>query len=256
MSLFFLYVSHYAVHTRLVGKPSRIAKYAKKPNAGKGNRAKRNNVHLAAQLQGIDEGIGAIVAKLDALKLTDQTIVIFMSDNGGESRVTSNAPLRAGKSTLYEGGIRGPLIVRWPAVVAPGTTCEKIVSNMDFFPTFAEILRRKTDETAMLDGVSILDLWNNADSAFERDTLYWHYPLTKPHFLGGFSSGAVRSGAWKLVEHFTTGKIELFNLQDDVGERHDLSASRPEKAEAMAGKLKSWRNRIGATVVKHASGQS
>ncbi|MHC4528281.1 MAG: sulfatase, partial [Planctomycetota bacterium] len=120
---FFLYISHYAVHTRLVGKPTLVQKYSQKPGAGKGPKAPRNNVHLAAQLESIDEGVGMIMEKLEQLHLADNTIIIFASDNGGESRVTTNAPLREGKSTLYEGGIRVPFIISWPGRTKPRSVC-------------------------------------------------------------------------------------------------------------------------------------
>ena len=135
---FFLYLSHYAVHTRLNGKPPLVAKYEAKPNAGKGFQAPRNNPHLAAQLECIDRGVGQIRDKLRELGLSENTVIVFTSDNGGETRVTSNAPLREGKSCLYEGGIREPLIVYWPDMTRPGGVCETPVCTMDFYPTFAE----------------------------------------------------------------------------------------------------------------------
>ncbi|MHC4647873.1 MAG: sulfatase, partial [Planctomycetota bacterium] len=137
---FFLYLSHYAVHTRLVGKPELVEKYSQKSGAGKGKKAPRNNVHLAAQLESIDEGVGMIVEKLERLGLAENTIVVFTSDNGGESRVTTNAPLREGKSTLYEGGIRVPLIVHFPGVTRRGAVCERPVCVIDFYPTFCRIV--------------------------------------------------------------------------------------------------------------------
>ncbi|GAH71710.1 unnamed protein product, partial [marine sediment metagenome] len=151
---FFLYLSHYAVHTRLLGKDELVAKYEKKPGAGRGSRASRNNPHLAAQLESIDEGVGMIMKKLDELGLVSKTVLIFTSDNGGESRVTSNAPLRAGKSTLYEGGIREPLIVRWPGVVKAGSVCSIPTGNVDFYPTFLQFAGYKADPRQYLDGVS------------------------------------------------------------------------------------------------------
>jgi len=130
---FFLYLSHYAVHTKLNGKPKLVVEFEKKPDAGKGPKASRNNPHLAAQLKSIDEGLGMIVKKLDELGLSDDTVLVFAGDNGGEGRVTSNAPLRAGKSTLYEGGIRVPLIVRYTKTVPAGTVCRMPTSNIDFY---------------------------------------------------------------------------------------------------------------------------
>ncbi len=245
---FFLYLSHYAVHTALVGKPDLVAKYEAKPGAGQGPRAKQNNPHLAAQLESIDEGVGMILDKLDRLGLDDRTLVIFTSDNGGEDRVTSNAPLRAGKSTLYEGGIREPLVVRWPGVVPPGTVCGTPVWCLDFYPTLVDAAGQAPDPRQKLDGLSILPLLKDPKAKLPRDALYWHYPLEKPHFLGGRSSGAIRHGDWKLIERFDTGELELYNLADDEGEQHNLADRMPERAAELREKLRAWQKQVGAEV--------
>ena len=245
---FFLFLSHYAVHTRLNGKPDLVAKYEAKPGAGKGFRASRNNPHLAAQLESIDEGVGMIMKKLKALGLADNTVLIFTGDNGGEDRVTSNAPLRAGKSTLYEGGIREPLLVRWPAVVPAGTVCHTPTSNFDFYPTFCEAAGIQPDARQHLDGVSILALLKDPKARLTRDTLCWHYPLARPHFLGGRSTGAIRKGDWKLIEFFDTGKTELYNLADDLGETNDLAAAKPDKVAELREALAAWRADCGAVI--------
>jgi len=245
---FFLYLSHYAVHTRLQGKHELVAKYEKKPGAGRGNKARQNNPHLAAQLESIDQGVGMIMNKLDELGLAENTVLIFTSDNGGEDRVTSNAPLRAGKSTLYEGGIREPLIIRWPAVVKPATICNTPTSNIDFYPTFLQLAGLKADQRRRLDGLSILPLLKNPRAKLARNTLYWHYPLKKPHFLGGRSSGAIRQGSFKLIEYFDKGTVELYNLIDDISEQHNLAKKLPKKAAELQKRLKSWRGDIGAKV--------
>ncbi len=250
---FFLLLSHYAVHTRLVGKPDLVAKYKRKPGAGTGNAARRNNVHLAAQLESIDAGVGLITKQLDSLGLVNNTIVVFTSDNGGESRVTTSAPLRAGKSTLYEGGIREPLIVRWPLVTGSNTVCETPIASVDYYPTFLDAAGIPPDPRQHLDGTSILPLWRDAAAGLERDTLYWHYPLPKPHNLGGRSAGAIRRGDWKLIEDFTTGAVELYNLADDIGETRNLAASMLPKAGALRAALQSWRADLGARTMPHAT---
>jgi len=244
---FFLYLSHYAVHTRLVGKPELVAKYQSKPGAGQGQQAKRNNPHLAAQLECIDQGVGMIMTKLAESGLADNTILIFTSDNGGEDRVTSNAPLRAGKSTLYEGGIREPLLVRWPGVVGPGTVSHTPVCNIDFYSTFCEILRLRPENAQKPDGVSLLPVLNNPDAGLDRDALYWHYPLDKPHFLGGRSAGAIRQGHWKLIVFFDDGHVELYNLKDDLSEKHDLASELPGKVAELKGRLAKWRDQAVRT---------
>jgi len=245
---FFLYLSHYAVHTRLLGKDELVAKYEKKPGSGRGSRASRNNPHLAAQLESIDEGVGMIMKKLDELGLASKTVLIFTSDNGGESRVTSNAPLRGGKSTLYEGGVREPLIICWPGVVKAGSVCNTLTANVDFYPTFLQFAGYKADPRQYLDGVSILPLLKNPRAKLGRDTLYWHYPLKKPHFLGGRSSGAIRQGNWKLIEFFDNDMVELYNLAEDVGERHNLAEKLPGKAAELKELLAKWRADVGARV--------
>jgi arylsulfatase A-like enzyme len=243
---FFLYLSHYAIHTGLVGKDELVAKYEKKPGAGKGNNAMRNNPHLAAQIESIDEGIGMITRKLDELGLAGNTVLIFTSDNGGEDRVTSNSPLRAGKSTLYEGGIREPLIVRWPGVVKAGSVCRAPMSTIDFYPTFLDFAGLKAESGQILDGVSLLPLLKDEKAKLARDTLYWHYPLAKPHFLGGRSAGAIRHSDWKLIEFFDDGAAELYNLADDISEKHNLADNMPGKTTELRKRLAKWRAEVGA----------
>jgi len=245
---FFLYLSHYAVHTRLNGKPELVAKFEKKPGTGKGPKARRNNPHLAAQLKSIDEGLGMILKKLDELDLSDETVLIFSGDNGGEDRVTSNAPLRAGKSTLYEGGIRVPLIVRYPKIVPADTVCRTPTSNIDFYPTLCQLASAGPDSKQNVDGVSLAAVLKNPKAPLQRDTLYWHYPLAKPHFLGGHSSGAVRKGDWKLIEYFDADRKELYNLADDISEKNNLAGKNPEKFAELQGLLKAWRKEVGAKI--------
>jgi len=238
---FFLYLSHYAVHTRLNGKPELVAKYEAKPDAGKGFQAPRNNPHLAAQLECIDQGIGRIRDKLAELGLSENTVLVFTSDNGGEDRVTSNAPFRAGKSCLYEGGIREPLIIHWPGVTRPGGVCETPVCTMDFYPTFT---RAAVVEGQPLDGLSLMLLLESPKARLRRDALYWHYPLEKPHFLGGRSAGAIRKGNFKLIEFFDTGEVELYDLVADPSEQHNLADSQPEKKRDLLADLHKWRSRV------------
>ena len=186
-----------------------------------------------------------IMDKLNELDLAENTVLIFTSDNGGEDRVTSNAPLRAGKSTLYEGGIREPLIIRWPKVVKPGTVCNTPTSNIDFYPTLLQLVGLRPAPRQHLDGVSILPLLKNPQAKLARNTLYWHYPLKKPHFLGGRSSGAIRQENFKLIEFFDNGEVELYNLTEDIAEKNNLAEKLPEKAAEMQKRLKAWRRDVG-----------
>ncbi len=260
---FFLYLSHYAPHSILNGRPDLVDKFRKKHPPGASTRercylcrdaghkgdplnhwAGDHNPHLAAMLASIDAGVGRILQKLDELGLAENTIVIFTSDNGGEKSVTSNAPLRGGKSQLYEGGIRVPLVLRWPKNVTAGSTCKQPTVNVDFYPTLLEMAGIRPDERQQLDGVSILETLKNG-SGPSRDAIYWHYPLAKPHFLGGRSSGAIRAGNWKLIESYETGDLQLFNLAADESEIKDLSSEMPKVSAELQAKLKTWRRGLG-----------
>ena len=260
---FFLYLSHYATHTILHGKKELVGKYRKKHPPGQSSRsrcyicrdaglegdpenhwAKHHNPHLAAMLESIDDGLGMIAKKLEKLYLSDNTIIVFTSDNGGETNVTSNAPLRGGKSQLYEGGIRVPLIVRWPTAVPAGSLCNVPTVNTDFYPTFLDACGIRSDPKEHPDGVSILPILRNPRASFRRDTIYWYYPLEKPHFLGGRSSGAIRKGDFKLIEFYDTGWIELYNLTDDIGEDHNIKDAHSEKADELLTLLRNWHRQI------------
>lgn len=267
---FFLYLSHYAPHTILNGRPDFVQKYREKHAPGKCTRdncyickdagltgdadhhwAGDHNPHLAAMLESIDQGVGLLTQKLEELGIAEDTIFIFSSDNGGETNVTSNAPLRGGKSQLYEGGIRVPLIVRWPGKVPANTVCDHPTANYDFYPTLLAAAEIDPEPAQKMDGVSTLPTWTNPDSAPDRQELFWHYPLDHPHFLGGVSGGAVRSGNWKLIEKFdepTDSRFELYNLADDPSETRNFAAQAPEKVAFLKNRLATWRAEIGASI--------
>jgi len=242
---FFLYLSHYAVHTRMLGHEDRVARYEAKPGAGRGRDAPRNNPHLAAQLEVMDEGVGMIMDKLEELGIAEDTVVIFTSDNGGETRVTTNAPLRGGKSELYEGGIREPLIIRWPGRIPAGAVCEHPISTIDFYPTFLEMAGIEPDPAQTLDGLSLMPLLQDTQTKLEREALYWYYPLPKKHFLGGRSSDAIRKADHKLIEFFDDGTVALYDLAADPGEQHDLSEAMPDKVAELRADLAARRDRMG-----------
>jgi uncharacterized sulfatase len=239
---FFLMVSHNTIHDPLMEDSTRVAAYRAKTS---GNPA--NNPVIGAMINKLDESTGKILKKLDELKLSEKTIVIFYSDNGGKHAYADQEPWRKGKGWLYEGGIRVPLVIRWPGKITPGSESEAMVSSIDFYPTFAEILGQNSAGT---DGISLLSHWQNSESDV-RSELYWHYP----HYHGGSGmvpGAAIRSGNYKLVEWFEpelTGEekfLELYNLADDPGETHDLAEDLPEITRDLHQKLVSWRNEIGA----------
>jgi arylsulfatase A-like enzyme len=235
---FFLYFPHYAVHMPLQAKPELLAKYKAKAPAGG-----QNNPTYAAMVESVDDSVGRIEKKLLALGIAQRTLVVFMSDNGGLwPTATSNAPLRAGKGFPYEGGIREPLIIKWPGVVQPGTTCRAPVSSIDFFPTLLEAAGMKPPAT--VDGRSLVPLLRQSGS-LQREALYWHYP----HYWGGNRVrpfGAVRAGDWKLIEFYEDMRVELYNLKDDIGETRELAQDSPDRAAELRAMLHRWRASVGA----------
>jgi len=262
---FFLYLSHYAPHSILNGRPDLVEKYRKKHPPGKSERkncyicedaglgkgdpgnhwAVDHNPHLAAMIEGIDDGIGKIRDELASQNLLKDTIFIFSSDNGAESSVSSNAPLRGGKSQLYEGGIRVPLIIQWPDSVPAGTVNEEPIMNTDFYPTILNAAEIETSEK--VDGSSALANWKDPKE-LRKESLYWHYPLDRPHFLGGFSGGAVRDGDWKLIEKFDSGSTELYSLLNDPYEQKDIASNYPDKVIELKKKLSEWRDHVSARI--------
>lgn len=244
---FCLYLAHFAVHVPIEARPALIEKYEKKPKPDVGV----NNPVYAAMVEHVDHSVGRIMAKLDELGLSDNTVVIFTSDNGGLRQrydllgglVSSNAPLREEKGTLYEGGIREPLIVRWPGVVEPGSTCSVPVSSVDFYPTLVDIAGSALPANQVLDGVSIRPLLQQSGS-IGRDAIYWHYP----HYHHSTPAGAIRAGNWKLLEFFEDGRLELYNLAEDISESRNLAAEMPEKARELQTKLAEWRGSVNAAM--------
>jgi arylsulfatase A len=244
---FCLYLSHFAVHIPLEAKEKLINKYREKPKPEGGI----NHPVYAAMVEHVDQSVGRIIQKLDDLNLGSNTVVFFFSDNGGLHQrydgegdiVTSNFPLRAEKGTLYEGGIREPLIVRWPGFVEPGSVCRTPVSSVDFYPTFLEITNTEKDPAYPLDGESIIPLLKQ-NGQLKRLNLYWHYP----HYHHSTPAGAIRSGEWKLLEFFEDGKLELYNLTEDIGEHNNLAKEMPEKAQDLKKKLEVWRFSVEAAM--------
>jgi arylsulfatase A len=238
---FLLYWPHYAVHTPLQAKRDLIAKYERKIRPG----LRHANPTYAAMVQSMDEAVGRVVGAIDRLGLAEETVIIFTSDNGGLelSGVTENAPLRAGKGSAYEGGVRVPLIVRWPGVVPKATICDEPVISNDLFPTILELagVAGRGDAT---DGRSLVTLLRDPDATLDRDALFWHYPHYHPG--GATPYSAIRARDWKLVEFFEDGRVELYHLAEDIGERRDLAREMPERAAGLRGRLDAWRERVGA----------
>ena len=247
---FFLYLTHYAVHTPIQAKEQLTKKYHAKA-ATKHHR----NAKYAAMIDSVDQSVGRVLSKLDELRLTDNTIVVFFSDNGGHSGATSNNPLRGAKGMLYEGGIREPLLVKWPGVSPKGTRCDEVVIGIDLYPTFLEMTDTPRPNGVNLDGISFASLLKDPTTKLDRDAVYWHFPAYlqgkgDPH--GGpfrtTPAGAIRSGDWKLIEWFETGRLELYNLREDIGESKNLATQKPDKLKQLHEKMKAWRERVKAPI--------
>jgi len=240
---FFLYLPFYNVHTPLEGRPDLVEKYETKLSAQQGDSIRRNP-HFLAMTEAVDENVGRIMQFLEENGFTENTLVVFTSDNGGLLlrggtdpgfiRASWNHPLREGKGTLYEGGLRIPAIVRWPGHIDGGWQSDEIIISTDLYPTLAEAAGLDTDHE--IEGVSILGHLLSGDPV-DRETLYWHYP----HYHLGMPGGVIREGDYKLIEYFETGKLELYDLMKDPGETQDLAPEDPEKAAAMQEKLHGWR---------------
>lgn len=244
---FFLYFSHYAVHTPLQGKRELIAKYQAKLRPDQ----KQNNPTYAAMVQSLDESTGRVLEKLETLGIADRTVVIFTSDNGGyigyggARGATSNAPLRLGKGSCYEGGHRVPLIVRWPGVTSADSECREPVVSADIYPTILAMTGAagNADHNAAVDGVNLAPVLKQT-GGLARDAIYWHYP----HYNVAPQTpyGAVRQGDYKLIEFDEDQRVELYNLKQDLAETTDLAEKMPELAATLRGKLASWRESVGA----------
>ena len=237
---FFLYMAHYAVHTPLQARKDLVAKYkAKTPTNQK-------NPTYAAMVHSVDDALGRIMATLDECGVAGNTLVIFTSDNGGLLGPTNNAPLRAGKGHPYEGGIREPLIVRWPRAVKPGTTCHVPVTSVDYFPTVCEAAGVPLPKDRPIDGESIMPLLAQTGT-LKRDAIFWHFP----HYRGGIVPySIIRAGDWKLLKRYDGKTWELFNLKDDLSETTDLAEKHPDVVRRLDARLVAHLKTIGAKMPK------
>jgi arylsulfatase A-like enzyme len=242
---FYLNFCHYAVHAPLMGKQEFIDEAADQPGADG-----QSNTVYAAMLRSVDESVGRIVKKLDELHLTETTLVIFTSDNGGavhfgKPPATANTPLRNGKGSAYEGGLRVPLIVKMPGLTRPGAVCDTPVITMDFFPTLLELAGAEPAASRTeQDGVSLVPLLRG-EKATRHSELFWHYPH---YWNGGKVSpySVARVGDWKLIRFYETGHEELYNLKSDLSETRDLAAANPGKRQELSARLDSWLKQVGA----------
>lgn len=252
---FFLYLPHFGVHTPHDAKPELVEKFQSKPGMGG-----HHNPIYAAMIASVDESVGRVMQTLDELQLADATVLIFVSDNGGVGGyiregikrgggdVTDNAPLRSGKGSLYEGGTRVPFIVRWPGVTPAGTTCNLPTIHVDLYPTFLE-LADAPKPTQVLDGESLVSLFRDSSAKLRRDAIFQHFP----GYLGAGADqwrttpvSLIQQGDWKLMEFLEDGRLELYNLRDDIGETKNLAAELPEKKQELYDRLVAWRVQVSA----------
>jgi uncharacterized sulfatase len=245
---FYLYVPHNTIHAPVLGKKKLVEKYRNKDGAD----LPQNNPVIAAMIEQLDDSVGKLLQKLDELEIADKTLVVFFSDNGGLESVAAQTPLRSGKANLYEGGIRVPLIVRWPTVTRPGSICSEPVISVDFFPTFIDILGLQNSANNPMDGVSLVPLLKQSGS-LKREAVYWHYPHYHSSSIG--PGGAVRYGDYKLIEWYDEticgpgNTFELYNLKDDIGEQNNLAKKMPEKTEELSTMLAAWRRKVNAQLM-------
>jgi len=256
---FFAYLPFLALHTPIGARADLVAKYEKKklsapPDAWGRERERdvrlvQNHAPYAAMLEQLDTGLGRVFAALEKNGLTERTIVVFMSDNGGlstsEGHPTSNLPLRAGKGWPYEGGTRVAWLVSAPGITKPGTTCDTPVISTDYYPTLLQLAGLPAKPAQHRDGVSLVPQLKGERTP-RGQPLYWHYP----HYgnQGGAPHGAIRDGDWKLIEWFEDSALELYNIPQDISEKTNLAAQHPEKVAALRAKLIAWRTEVGAVM--------
>jgi len=245
---FFLYLAHYAPHTPMEAKADDVRHFEAKLRPGQHHQ----NAVYAAMVKSLDDSVGRVLERMKQQGLERNTIVIFTSDNGGyigtdkgqTVPVTSNAPLRSGKGSLYEGGIRVPLIVRWPGVTPDAAECHQPVVLMDLFHTLTATLSN-AKPTGTADGINLKPLLQNPETKLNRDALYFHYP----HYYATTTPvSAVRSGDWKLLEYLEDGRSELYHLKDDPGEQTDLANGMPDRAASLLKQLHQWRTGVNAAM--------
>ncbi len=267
---FLLYLSFYQVHTPLMAPEELVEKYEAKaerrgltddegrwgeemqvwPDTDEARRVRIRQDHAvyAGMVESLDRAVGRLMRRLDELGLTDNTAIIFMSDNGGlcssEGWPTSNLPLRGGKGWMYEGGIREPVFFVWPGVTKPGTRCDVPAISTDFYPTMLEMAGLPSRPEQHMDGASLVKLLKNPFAKFTRGPMFWHYP----HYSnqGGFPASAIRDGQYKLIENLEDGSVELYDLSEDASEHNNLEQLFPKKAAEMQKRLKAWRREVKA----------
>jgi len=257
---FFIYLCHWDVHTPIRARKEVVEKYKKKLGEKKWDRDW--NPTYTAMIEAVDTSVRRVREALEENGLTDNTVFMFTSDNGGHSGVTWCEPLKGAKGAFYEGGIRVPTCVSWPKVVKPGSTCDVPITGVDILPTFADLAGAELPKKQPVDGKSWAPLLSGKDALNDR-AIFWHYPLylqgsgynqvvpahgTDEMYWRATPCSVVRKGDWKLIQFFESDSVELYNLAEDIGEKKELSKSQPEKAAAMLKELKQWQKETKAVI--------
>ena len=237
---FMLMLWNYTVHWPMEAPGPLLEKYKSRTGPG------LNDTRYGAMIEAMDRSFGKLLAKLDELGLRHNTLVVFTSDNGGFSGVADNRPLRAGKGYLYEGGIRVPLMVRWPGVIEPGRESAEPVISMDFSPTLLEIAGVSGRQQVPSDGTSLVGLFQGRQH-LRRDAIYFHYPNYAWHGDNRLGA-AIRRGAYKLIRNYDDQSVELYNLVEDMSEKKDLAAAQPGLAHSLDRQLGRWLEKTGAAM--------
>ena len=237
---FFLQIAFYSVHTPIQPPKEKVPSFEQKKKT-----ENHQNASYAAMISKVDENIGHVLGTLKELGLEENTMVVLYSDNGGFLRVTSNKPLRKGKGYAYEGGIRVPLVIKFPGMIKEGQTINVPVTSVDFLPTFCAAAGIVIEPGQQLDGKNILPVSKNDKASLER-SLYWHFPHYRGDDIVPYS--IIRHGDWKLIKRYDGKEFELFNLEEDLSERVDLSVEMPDKVLALNNKLEEWIKSTGARI--------
>ena len=240
---FFLYLSHYAVHTPLEAPDSLVKKYEKKIRSGQ----PQNNAVYAAMIESVDTNVGWLLDELESLGLTENTIVILYSDNGGTTEATNNFPLREGKGFLYEGGIRVPLIIKWPGAVKSGSLCHEPVISDDLYPTIMDMIGNGVEPATDIDGLSLVPLLLG-QNRLARKQLCWYYPHYSPQ--AKMPGSAIRKGDFKLIKFYDPENTELYNLKNDLGETLNISSDNPQKIRELELALDDWIKKMDPVMFK------
>ncbi|MBU3011329.1 sulfatase [Polaribacter vadi] len=247
---FFVYLPFYAVHTPLSTTSALEKKYSEK----EGNSSKKKAIY-AGMIETVDRNIGLILDEIKALNLKN-TLIVFTSDNGGIRAISNQDPLRAGKGSYYEGGIRVPYIISWDGVVKPNTVSKTSITNLDFYPTFMDVLNVKMPKK-VLDGISILPILKGGK--IKKRSLFYHFPIylqaynaktdqARDPFFRTRPGSVIIDGDWKLHQYFENNEIELYNLKEDLGEKNNIVEVYPKKASELLEKLNAWRTELNAPI--------